>query len=297
LGQEIAIVRHRLIAAFAVLTVLGTAPLLTPSSSAQNAGELLEEPARPIPRLPDGRVNFGSPPGEPGIWQPWGRPLLADPVGVPITANDRQGRAAFSGPPFPGKPSDDDVPFQPWARAIYAYRETNLFEPYIRCKPSGGARPYVSPFGVEFVDQPETQTIFQFDGNLHTWRIIYLDDRSHPEDLAPSYYGHSIGHWEGDTLVIDTVGFNERFWIDRQGMPHTDQLHLIERLTRTEFGTMKYEMTIDDPGAYTETWTTGFYLEWVDEVLYEYICQENNQAIALEMDPAIPIERVYQIVP
>ena len=292
--------RHRLTAAWAVLGVLAVAPLLAQPLFAQAgvdipAADVRDE--RPAPRWPDGRVNFGAPPGERGIWQPWGRPLLADPVGIPITVNDRQGRAAFSGPPFPGKLTDDEVPFQPWARTLYAYRETNLYEPYIRCKPSGGARPYISPFGVEFVDLPETQTILQFDGNLHTWRIIYMDGRPHPDDLVPSYYGHSVGHWEGDTLVIDTVGFNERFWMDRQGMPHTDRLHLIERLTRTNFGTMMYEMTIDDPGAYTETWKTGFFLEWVDEELYEYICQENNQAIALEMDPSRPGDRVYQIVP
>ena len=285
--------RHVMPAAAAALVLaLGAVPL-----RAQADEDPLNDP-RPAPRWPDGRVNFGAPPGESGIWQPWGRPLLADPVGIPVTVNDRQGRAAFSGPPFPGKPTEDDVPFQPWARAMYAYRETNLYEPYIRCKPSGGARPYISPFGVEFVDQPETRTILQFDGNLHTWRIIYMDGREHPEDLQPSYYGHSIGHWEGDTLVVDTVGFNERFWIDRQGIPHTDRLHLVERFTRESFGAMKYEMIIDDPGAYTDTWTTGFYLRWEpEEVLYEYICQENNQAIALEMDPSRPIERVYQFVP
>ena len=292
--------RHRLTAAWAVLGVLAVAPLLAQPLFAQAGADIPAADVRderPAPRWPDGRVNFGAPPGERGIWQPWGRPLLADPVGIPITVNDRQGRAAFSGPAFPGKLTDDEVPFQPWARTLYAYRETNLYEPYIRCKPSGGARPYISPFGVEFVDLPETQTILQFDGNLHTWRIIYMDGREHPDDLVSSYYGHSVGHWEGDTLVIDTVGFNERFWMDRQGMPHTDRLHLIERLTRTNFGTMQYEMTIDDPGAYTETWKTGFFLEWVDEELYEYICQENNQAIALEMDPSRPGDRVYQIVP
>ena len=194
-------------------------------------------------------------------------------------------RAAFSGPPFPGKPNDDEVPFHPWARALYAYRETNLFEPYIRCKPSGGARLYITPFGVEFVDMPESQTILQFDGNLRTYRVIYMDGRPHPEDLVPSYYGHSTGHWEGDTLVVDTVGFNERFWIDRHGMPHTEQLHLVERFTRTDFDNMKYEMTIDDPGAYTRTWTTGFFLEWAPEELYEYICQENNQVVDVEGAP------------
>ena len=87
-----------------------------------------------------------------------------------------------------------------------------------------------------------------------------MDGRPHPKDLVPSYYGHSTGRWDGDTLVIDTVGFNEKFWIDRQGIPHTDKLHMTEKLTRTDYNTIKYEVTIDDPGAYTKPWTSGFNL-------------------------------------
>ena len=82
-------------------------------------------------------------------------------------------------------------------------------------------------------------------------------------NLQPSYYGHSIGRWEGDTLVVETVGFNERSWIDRAGTPHTVDLKFIERFTRTDHDTMKYEVTIDDPGAYTAPWsTTPFTMTW-----------------------------------
>ena len=78
-------------------------------------------------------------------------------------------------------------------------------------------------------------------------------DATHPKgrDLIPTFYGHSIGRWEGDTLVVDTVGFNEQNWIDAEGLMHTDQYHQIERFTRTDFNTLRYEVTIDDPGAYT----------------------------------------------
>ena len=105
--------------------------------------------------------------------------------------------------------------------------------------------------------------------------------RPHPkrEDLVPSYHGHSVGHWEGDTLVIDTVGFNERFWLDRAPVAHTEQLHLIERINRVDFNTMKYEVTIDDPGAYTAPWTTAMGMRWSPGTeVFEYICQENNQS-------------------
>ena len=290
--------RHRRIATFAALAAVLAGTLLARPVAAQNRGQAAPPPYRPTPHWPDGRVNLGAPPGEKGFWLPNGRPILAQPEGEIITANDPQGRAAFSGPPFPGKPKQSEVPFQDWARAIYQWRETNLYEPYIRCKPSGGARPFINPFGAEFVDVPELKTIYQFDGNLHTWRVIYMDGRPHPKDLVPSYYGHSVGHWEGDTLVVDTLGFNERMWIDREGMPHTEKLHLIERFTRTDFNTMKYEMTIDDPGAYTKTWTTGFFLRWnSSDEMFEFICQENNQVVDVLGSPEEKVERSLQIVP
>ncbi len=289
--------RHRVFATFAVAVALLGLPVPAPLF-AQNARQAAQAPSRPTPRWPDGRVNLGAPPGEKGFWLPNGRPILAQPEGNITTAGDPQGRAAFSGPTFPGKPKESEVPFQDWARAIYQWRETNLYEPYIRCKPSGGARPFINPFGAEFVDLPELKTIYQFDGNLHTWRVIYMDGRPHPKDLVPSYYGHSVGHWEGDTLVVDTVGFNERMWIDREGMPHTEKLHLIERFTRTDFNTMKYEMTIDDPGAYTKTWTTGFFLRWnSSDEMFEFICQENNQVVDVLGSPEEKVERSLQIVP
>ena len=289
--------RHRVFATFAVAVALLGLPVPAPSF-AQNARQAAQAPSRPTPRWPDGRVNLGAPPGEKGFWLPNGRPILAQPEGNIATAGDPQGRTAFSGPPFPGKPKESEVPFQDWARAIYQWRETNLYEPYIRCKPSGGARPFINPFGAEFVDLPELKTIYQFDGNLHTWRVIYMDGRPHPKDLVPSYYGHSVGHWEGDTLVVDTLGFNERMWIDREGMPHTEKLHLIERFTRTDFNTMKYEMTIDDPGAYTKTWTTGFFLRWnSSDEMFEFICQENNRVVDVLGSPEEKVERSLQIVP
>ena len=107
-----------------------------------------------------------------------------------------------------------------------------------------------------------------------------MDGRSHPADLEPSYYGHSIGWWEGDTLVIDSTGFNESFWLDRRGMPHTTQLHTIERFTRKDSETITYEITVDDPGAYTADWTGGFDLGFERGVeLFEYSCQQANYAV------------------
>ena len=125
-----------------------------------------------------------------------------------------------------------------------------------------------------------------------------MDGRPHPKDLTPSYYGHSVGHWEGDTLVVDTVGFNEKFWMERQGAPHTEKLHLIERFTRTEMYVMKIELTIDDPGAYTRTWTTGFFNRWsIGAEFAEYICQDNNKAGKLMVGNEENVDRASRIVP
>ena len=95
-----------------------------------------------------------------------------------------------------------------------------------------------------------------YEGNIHSFRQIFMDGRKHPDDPDPTWYGHSIGHWEKDTLVVDTVGFNDKFWFDYLGHPHTEKLHTIERYTRTDLGNMTIEVTIDDPGAYAKPFTT-----------------------------------------
>jgi hypothetical protein len=194
---------------------------------------------------------------------------------------------------------DAVVPFQPWAKALYANRGINQLEPHTRCKPSGFVRQFLTPYGVEFVDLPEIQRVYIFDiGGPHTYRTIYTDGRTHPENLQPAYYGHSIGWWEGDTLVVDTVGFNEGFWMDRRGSPHTEKLHTLERFTRTDAVTVKYEVTVDDPGAYTSTWKSGFNLRWEDGTeLFEYVCQQANYAPELMVGGEKSVDRKSTIVP
>jgi hypothetical protein len=118
---------------------------------------------------------------------------------------------------------------------------------------------------------------FLFEGNIHSYRQIFLDGREHPEDPNPTWYGHSIGTFEGDTLVVDSVGFNDRFWFDFAGHPHTEQLHTIERYRRPDSDTLEYEVTIDDPGAYTRPFTLyGRHTAATDTELMEYICSEYN---------------------
>jgi hypothetical protein len=152
---------------------------------------------------------------------------------------------------------------------------------------------------VEFVDMRDLKQVLVIDlGGPHTFRTIYLDRRSHPKSLDPSYYGDSVGWWEGDTLVVDSRGYNEAFWIDRTGLPHTEQLHMIERFTRTDSKTIEYQVTIDDPGAYTRPWSTRFVLGWDgQQELFEYLCQDNNTATDLLVGSQGYVDRNRVIVP
>ncbi len=187
-------------------------------------------------------------------------------------------------------------------KALYALRHENeLQSPHSRCKASGAARQFMTPYGVEFVDIPELARMFIFDiGGPHTFRTIYMDGRSHPDNFTPTNYGHSVGWWEGDTLVVDTVGYNEDFWLDRRGLPHTDQLHTIERFTRTNKLTIDYKLTIDDPGAYTKPFEGGFNLRYNEnQELFEYVCQQANYAHELMVgdEASHKIDRSSPIVP
>jgi hypothetical protein len=226
---------------------------------------------RPAPRWPDGTINLGAPPGERGMWD-GAEPLVTNPKNY----ETRQGK------PRPGRVDISRVPLQPWAQAVLDVRHARFLadEPYTRCKPSAAARAVGTAYGIELLNLPGSGRILLFQtGGAHTFRIIYTDGRSHPRQPAPSYFGHSIGWWDGDTLVVDTVGYNEAAWIERWAMPHTAQLRTIERLTRTNFDTLEYEITLDDPGAYTAPWTTGYTKQWNGQSeLFEYVCQENNYA-------------------
>ena len=175
------------------------------------------------------------------------------------------------------------------ARRCWTTATKNQLEPHTRCKPSGVTRQFLTPYGVEIVDLPELQRVYIFDiGGPHTYRTIYMDGRTHPANLAPSYYGHSIGWWEGDTLVVDTIGFNEGFWLDRRGSPHTEKLHTLERFTRTDSLTMKYEVhPRRSRRLYRRRGRAAMNLRWeAGTELFEYVCQQANYAHELMVGAA-----------
>jgi hypothetical protein len=180
---------------------------------------------------------------------------------------------------MPGYKEGDLPPMLPWTRAMYEYNKTNAvkYDPQGFCLPPGGPRAMGTPYPAEII-QDRDRIIIIFEGGGHVWREIHMDGRPHPEDLNPTYFGHAIGHWEGDTLVVDTVGFNEKTWIDFGGRMHTEQLHTIERFSRPFKEVLHYEAVIDDPGAYSEPWTVAWDINWSEgQELADYICQENNQ--------------------
>jgi hypothetical protein len=282
------------LAAACVLLSLSVVPSLAQDDDGPpQGGRRAAGPAKPAPRWPDGTVNFGAPPGEKGNWDGGG--LLAT---NPNNYETLRGR-----PERPGQVHIKDVPLQDWARALLDYRHTKSIsdEPYTRCKPSPGPRSFATAYGVELLNIPGSQRVYLFlQGGSHTFRTIYTDGRPHPtgKDLVPSYFGHSIGHWEGDTLVIDTVGINERAWMSRDALPHTEQLHMIERVSRPDFNTLKYEVTFDDPGAYTAPWTSGYTKNWApNNELFEYVCQQNNYGPELMVGFSGGAARQSNIVP
>jgi hypothetical protein len=178
------------------------------------------------------------------------------------------------------------APFQPWARALYEFRQRNFLngDPmYLACIPPGAVRQFQMPYGNQFLEDKTFGRIFVMaGGGNHDWHFIYTDGRPQEGELGgndtnPLYYGNARGRWEGDTFVVDTRGLNEKFWLSNGGLPHTEQLHLVERFTRTDVNTLRYEVTIDDPGAYTRPWSSGWTLQWVaGEDLPVSYCQENR---------------------
>src|SRR5690606_37131828 len=178
------------------------------------------------------------------------------------------------------------APMQPWALGLYMHRQRRFLQDdpmFLNCKPPGGVRHMQSSLGVQLVEDRERQRIFVLMGSGNqNYRIIYLDGREQVEQVGgdddnPLYYGRSVGRWAGDTLVVDTAVFNEDFWFTNGGLPHTDQLRLIERFSRPDLDTLVYEVEVNDPGAYTQPWTSSWELRWIGgEELASYFCQDNR---------------------
>jgi hypothetical protein len=146
-------------------------------------------------------------------------------------------------------------------------------DPILSCLPPGIPRIMLIPFPIQIVQTPGLIVmIFEYD---HFVRQIYMDRREHPKDLELTWMGDSIGRWENDTLVVDTIGLNDKTWLDQVGHPHSDALHVVERIHRPDHDTLVDDITIDDPKAYTKPWTgQQIYKLKPNWHLIEYVCED-----------------------
>ena len=233
--------------------------------------------SQPAPRWPDGRVRLGPPPGKKGYWGAASATALVENTASKIPMSPEGILANLAD-------ADRVAPFLPWAKAVYEYRQRTLLrdDPITRCLPPGGPRQFQMPNGFQFIEQKDLGRILVLlGGGDRNWRVIYTDGRKQgePDEVVRGYYGNSVGRWEGDTLVVDSIGFNEHFWLTAGGLPHTEALHLTERISRPDFNTLKYEVTVDDPRTYTRPWSGGWTVQWVpDQEIQEYFCEENAEA-------------------
>ena len=180
--------------------------------------------------------------------------------------------------------SKGDPPMTPWGQAKFnaakpsqgsrGVKLTETNDMVYKCYPPGMPYIYLQVFPMQIVQIPkEVIEIFEYD---HMVRHIFTDGRKHPDDVTPTYNGHSIGHWEGDTLVVDTVGLNGKLWLDRVGHPDSDQMHIVERIHRVDDKTLQVDFTFDDPKSYVKPWTAvmRFRLH-PDWEITEHVCEDN----------------------
>jgi len=237
-----------------------------PSSSAAGRAQWEPYPWKNVPRTADGKVDLQAPPRRTsdgkidlsGFWVPT------------MAAKHLLNLAADLKP--------DEVPLQPWAEAVYKERiETNGKDhPGVRCWPSGIPEKLNIPDGLKVVQTPDLMLFLHESRTIY--RQIFTDGRPLPKNAQPTWMGYSVGKWEGDTFVVETIGQNGKTWLDMRGLPGTEELRVIERFTRPTIGHMDIDVTIDDPKAYTKPWSVK--LSWTllpDTDLIESICEENNK--------------------
>ena len=208
-------------------------------------------PTGAAPRMPDGKPDLS------GYWTGGG----FRPGAILLEASTDLGGAEF----------------QDWAVALSKKRlADNLRDfPSARCLPNGIVWTVTNGMAQRAVQTAGLLVMFS-EGQLP--RQIFLDGRSHPIDPNPTWLGHSVGHWEGDTLVVDTLGFNDRTWLDLNGHPHTEMMRLVERYRRPDLGHLELELTVEDPGALKKPWVIkrAYTLDPKDDVI-ESVCLENEK--------------------
>jgi hypothetical protein len=242
------------------------AALLAGGMTATAAAQWDSYPQKNVPRTPDGKVDLKAP--------------------APRTADGKIDLSGFWMPSNPVKHllnlaadlPPDSVPLQPWAQKLYQERIDNNGKdhPGVRCWPSGIPEKLNIPDGLKVIQTPDVMIFLHESRTIY--RQVFTDGRPLPKDPQPAWMGYSVGRWEGDTFIVDTIGQNGKTWLDMRGLPGTEALKVTERYTRPTVGHIDIDLTIDDPKAYTKPWAVK--LSWSlqpDIELIESICEENNK--------------------
>ena len=219
--------------------------------------------SKPVPKLANGKPDLT------GVWD---HPRVGD------VSKDVNGRCAGGTPGCSSIGAHDmDATLTPFGKAENAKTK---FDYGVHCLPWGYVRSWGTPYPAELVQKPEKLTILFEQNNM--FHVVPTDGRDHTKNLFPTWLGDSVGHWEGDTLVVDTLGFNGQTWLDTEPQRLTsDALHVVERFSRPDFEHIRYEVTVDDSKMYTKPWknTRVFVLMKPGQELLEYSCEENNKEI------------------
>jgi hypothetical protein len=249
-----------------IATALASSAIVSAQTSARGTA------SSTVPRMADGKPDLT------GVWQgassrrgSWEEANSG--LGVGGTGRD---------PAAPSNPASQQVitepaPYQSWAAAkvLESYNRRGIDDPNGLCLPSGVPRAtLVGLFPIQIIQTPQ-QIVILYE-YMNTFRVIPLNAK-HPDDLVPTYMGDSVARWEGDTLVVDAIGFNDKTWLTGTGTFHSESLHVTERYTRVDKDQINYEATMDDPKVLTKLWTirTTMMLREGTRV-QEYVCVENN---------------------
>lgn len=244
--------------------------LLTAASA-----QWLNYPSANIPRTADGKPDLTAPTpkksdGKPSLSGIWHR---VPPPGTPSGAN-------FGNTVTYYMPAGATVPLQPWAAELLQKRrfgQLGAGRPSERCLPHGILGSVLPNIPFKIVETPGLTLILT--EQLTEFRQVFTDGRPLPPDMQPAWFGYSIGHWDGETFVIETAGFNDQTWLDDSGHPNTEAMRTQERFHRVDFGHMSLEVIVDDPKAYTKPWSVTIPLELMpDTELIEDVCDNEKDA-------------------
>jgi hypothetical protein len=262
---------------FAVVGVLFTVPL---------SAQWFHYPTTGVPRLANGKPNLTAatpktPDGKPDLSGVW---LISNALPCPKDLRDGDDciekiplshEAVDFGSSVPG-----GLPYQPWAAALVKQRVADLSkdDPHARCMPPNFPRAVAFPHHQKFIQIPGLLVIL--DEFNASYRQIFTDARPFPEDPQPSWNGYSSGKWEGDTLLVESIGFRDDLWLDMRGNPMTSAAKVTERFRRPNYGNLEIEVTVNDPKAYTKPWTVELKEAiQIDTELADEICLENEKSV------------------